>query len=679
MFDTEKYFKEENSKTDKVYREKIAELEKIKKALEKPDRLEIEEYVYSLTKKVLEIAEIESRVKPGYFEKNTFQVLEEDNRKVYFHRLASEYRGGFEDLEHCAEKFGEEKGKLLSFFCNQVYKNLRFCFSNRRFFMVRYLEKIIKIWEAARTGEDSTEKLREIILSDMKNLQTDEVRQIFKEQFDPEFSLFKEVIGNSDLSDPKYIFSYGRYVSDNEKRMAKFLSSYPDDKLKELGDKIYDAYIRGFKISGKTWEGKPYVLLLGSIGQEAILRYLQKRLIAENFEVLYMGMSSTTINEQTNYDFKFSDSLYLDEEYTNSIIESTGMIMEEFKDTLSKVSGLINVAKFGEVPFVPEIKSVRYQPSDTQKNLDKRLKSETMQIREKYLPMSAISFTIIAFPSPEIGDNFEGIFSDTIEINLLDNEKYGLIQKRIIDVLDRGDYVQVKGKGENRTDIKVALKSIENPEKQTKFVNCLADLNIPLGEVFTSPVLNGTQGILHVKEVFLNSLKFVDLELVFENGFVVSYNCSNFEEPEENKKYIKENLLFPHETLPMGEFAIGTNTLAYVSAKKWGITHLLPVLIIEKMGPHFAVGDTCFAFQEDMKIYNDFDGKEMVARDNERTLLRNEDVNKAYFFIHTDISLPYDEIAFIKAVSSNSEEYIIKDGEFTVKGTEELNLVFDKS
>ena len=39
----------------------------------------------------------------------------------------------------------------------------------------------------------------------------------------------------------------------------------------------------------------------------------------------------------------------------------------------------------------------------------------------------------------------------------------------------------------------------------------------------------------------------------------------------------------------MGEFAIGTNTTAYVMAKTYDILYQLPILIVEKMGPHFAV------------------------------------------------------------------------------------------
>ena len=132
-------------------------------------------------------------------------------------------------------------------------------------------------------------------------------------------------------------------------------------------------------------------------------------------------------------------------------------------------------------------------------------------------------------------------------------------------------------------------------------------------------------------------------KLVFTDGKITEYSCTNFDSEEENKKYIRENILYHHPTLPMGEFAIGTNTTAYRVAREYGIEAKLPILIAEKTGPHFAVGDTCYSWAEDTKVYNP-DGKEIIARDNEVSILRKEDVSKAYLGCHTDITIPYDEL-----------------------------------
>ena len=154
---------------------------------------------------------------------------------------------------------------------------------------------------------------------------------------------------------------------------------------------------------------------------------------------------------------------------------------------------------------------------------------------------------------------------------------------------------------------------------------------------------------------------------------ISEYSCSNFAEEEENKKYIRENILCHHESLPLGEFAIGTNTTAYAMAEKFGIGDKLPILIAEKMGPHFAVGDTCYQYAEDTAVFNP-DGKEIIARDNEVSVLRKTDLAKAYFVCHTDITIPYRELALIEAVAADgTRTAIIENGRFVLPGTEPLN------
>ena len=93
----------------------------------------------------------------------------------------------------------------------------------------------------------------------------------------------------------------------------------------------------------------------------------------------------------------------------------------------------------------------------------------------------------------------------------------------------------------------------------------------------------------------------------------------------------------------------------------------------QKTGPHFAVGDTCFKISEENRAFNP-DGKIVIAKDNECPILRKTDINKAYYNCHTDITIPYDELAEITVVTSQGGEIaIIKDCRFVLPGTEELN------
>ena len=160
---------------------------------------------------------------------------------------------------------------------------------------------------------------------------------------------------------------------------------------------------------------------------------------------------------------------------------------------------------------------------------------------------------------------------------------------------------------------------------------------------------------------------------------IADCTCTNFETEEENRNFLRGNLLFHHDTLPLGEFAIGTNTTAYAVAKKYDIAAKLPILIAEKMGPHFAVGDTCYSWSEDQPVYNP-DGREIIARDNEVSILRKEDPGKAYFGCHTDITIPYDELGLLEVLGENGFcREIIRNGRFVLEGTGELNHPLDEA
>ena len=104
--------------------------------------------------------------------------------------------------------------------------------------------------------------------------------------------------------------------------------------------------------------------------------------------------------------------------------------------------------------------------------------------------------------------------------NTLDYKLYERIQQTIIETLDTCQWVEIKGCNGNETDLIIHLHELEDIKKQTNFENCVADVNIPVGEVFTSPVLAGTGGVLHVKKVYLNGLQFKDLKLSLIHIFI---------------------------------------------------------------------------------------------------------------------------------------------------------------
>lgn len=389
------------------------------------------------------------------------------------------------------------------------------------------------------------------------------------------------------------------------------------------------------------------------------------------------GYEGAMPNKQYAYDHREDRALFLDKAYVERYLGVLRTAYEANREAAAVYAGPAVMEAFGEMPFAPELKKESYRLDEKQQRLAVELANARGSLVNEYIREEERSFTIIAFPLPEIGEPYADIFREIIRINTLDYKKYQDVQQILIDTLDKGTYVLVKGCGNNCTDLRVQLYPLRDKEKETIFENCVADVNIPVGEVFTSPVLKKTDGVLYVSQVYLNELEYRDLRIEFKDGMVTDYSCSNFEDASEGKEYIRRNILKHNDTLPMGEFAIGTNTTAYVASRRYGLAEKLPILIAEKMGPHFALGDTCYSREEDVKMYNP-DGREIVAKENEVSALRHEDVNKAYFNCHTDITIPYDELGSICVVCEDGTQIkLIENGRFVLDGTQMLNEPFD--
>ena len=625
---------------------------------------------------ICKIDDLNSIIKSGEINDFSLDRLKELNKSLFEEIYSENYEESFANPEYAVKTLGEEYGKILCYIYTKNRGMIRNVYMGRLEEVVLQMELFTQIYNYFEDVEQlEYDNVYETVYSYEKDNTEIFTDLMIEDRINPDNKFAVDIVMNSDLNDLRYLYKYGEHVGFNELKMAEFLNSLSQEEIDRLANVYTEGYRIGFINTGKDISKKGTVDIRYSLGFERIIRSAIFNFKKMGLEpVIYqVGYTTTSPNRQYAYDHRYDDALYLDKAYIKRKLEVSRHAYESRKQLAGKMAGPAVIEIFGETPFEPENKKQAYALSEEQQKLKSEYITEYQTMVQEYIKGDERSFTIIAFPIPEFGDDFEQMFKETVKINTLDSEIYGKVQQNIIDALDQAEYVKVLGKGDNKTNMKVQMHDLKNPLKETNFENCLADVNIPLGEVFTSPKLNGTEGILHVSQVYLNDLKYNDLQITFEDGKIKDYTCKNFDTEEENKKFIKQNVMFNHETLPIGEFAIGTNTTAYMVAKKYHVVYKLPILIVEKMGPHFAVGDTCYSFEEDIKTYNP-DGKEIVARENEVSALRKTDIKKAYFGCHTDITMPYDELGEITAVRKDGSEItIIKDGRFVLEGTELLN------
>lgn len=611
------------------------------------------------------------------------------NKKLYSDILPEHYRESYANPDYAVAQLGEAYGSTLSALYAEIRAAIVYVYEKKTEYLDILFELFIEVYNQFEEEEmPEPHVLKEILYWYASDYCDVFVADRIHEQVDATQSFAADLILGSDLADLRYLYRFGEYISDSELITAKYLLSLDETTIQKMADVYTEGYRIGFVNTGKDLSKKKTVNIRYVLGFERVV----KKAI-ENFDkmglkpVIYrsgvsmltkrqhlkIGYYGAIANKQYEYDHRNDQALFLDKKFVERKLEVIATTYEHLKEEAGAFAGPACIEMFGEVPFVPEQKETALKLSEKQQELSVFFDGRQSRLTNTYIPGDERSFTIIAYPVPEIGEDYEEIFQEIIRINTLDAGLYEQVQQTLIDALDRGESVHICGENGNRTDLTVQLHTLSDPEKETIFENCVADVNIPVGEVFTSPVLEGTNGVLHVSKVYLNELQYKDLEITFSNGMVADYRCSNFERELENKDYIRDNVLYRHDTLALGEFAIGTNTTAYQVAKKYSIEDKMPILIAEKMGPHFAVGDTCYSWCEDIAVYNP-NGKEIIARDNSVSIQRKEDLGKAYYHCHTDITIPYEELGKIEVNKKDGGHILLLEhGRFVLPGTEILN------
>lgn len=649
-------------------------------------------FFVSMAEFIILCDDLRVRIKAGSYFNQSLDKLSDFQDDLYRDILGDNYLKSIYNPGYMQKEY-EEIGRLLSILAAEMRSIIILIYENRMDEVLRVLELFLEIYFYMRQEEEiKYANIEDIIYWYASDYLDKSIPERIRDTFTIENTYIKDIVTGCDFSDLRYLYRYGEYISDIELDTAKYLNSLDEETISKMADTFTEGFIRGYLASKKDLSKKKYISIRYFIGFERVVKKSIENFASTGLEVILtrapyklsdrgagrsLGIRAQGANKQFAYDHRFDIASFYRKAYADrrlAVLEST---YEERKEELSLYAGPAVMEIFGEEEFSPINNKANFKYNKKQKDLKLSYDNSELLLQNKYINREEISFTIIAWPIPKISEDFKEykeIFDDIIRVNTLDSDEYSDMQKIIIDALDKAYLVRIKGGSGNKTDILVALNELKDRDKETNFENCVADVNIPVGEVFTSPRLKGTEGILHVSKVYIGDIQFKDLCLEFKDGMILSYSCKNFENEEENKKLIEDVLLKNHETLAMGEFAIGTNTKAYAVARKYNIQKKLPILIAEKTGPHFAIGDTCYSWEEDALTYNP-DGKRIVAKDNEYSLNRLTDTKKAYFGCHTDITIPYNELGEIYTIEEEQKNtYIIKDGKFALRGLEKLNL-----
>jgi aminopeptidase len=192
----------------------------------------------------------------------------------------------------------------------------------------------------------------------------------------------------------------------------------------------------------------------------------------------------------------------------------------------------------------PNISELADVPADKQKIYE----STVWKRVHNDIRIKKTRWVVLRWPSPSMAQMAEmstEAFEDFyFNVCTLDYAKMGRAMQPLKKLMERTDVVRLKGPAD--TDLTFSIRGMPA-------IPCDGKLNIPDGEVFTAPVKNSVNGVIHYNApTIYRGVTHNDIRLVFKNGKIVEATSTATDK-------LNEVLDCDAGARYIGEFAIGVN------------------------------------------------------------------------------------------------------------------------
>ena len=174
----------------------------------------------------------------------TMEALKERNHCFYQDILPENYESSYGNPAYAVQQMGEY-GKAFSFLYAEIAGTVAYAHEKRLWDMTVSMELFLEVYSAFCEEElPEAATVEGILRSYVNDYCQDMMEQRIREGVDPELDFAADIIMNSDLSDLRYLYRYGEFVSENETGVAEFLNSLSQEEI----DKMASTYTEGYRI-----------------------------------------------------------------------------------------------------------------------------------------------------------------------------------------------------------------------------------------------------------------------------------------------------------------------------------------------------------------------------------------------------------------------------------------------
>ena len=170
------------------------------------------DYFQKLADFVIMIDELRNVLSDGSYDALPMEELKRWNRRLYYDILPEQ---SYANPAFAVQAMGEGHGLLLSFLYAELRGMIVYAFEGKTEYLDILMELFLEVYNQYEEGAPEAKNIRDILYWYASDYCDVFVADRIREQILPEESFAAEIIRESDISDFRYLYRFGEYVSEN--------------------------------------------------------------------------------------------------------------------------------------------------------------------------------------------------------------------------------------------------------------------------------------------------------------------------------------------------------------------------------------------------------------------------------------------------------------------------------
>ena len=193
---------------------------------------------------------LHEKIREGWLEHAALSELQKNNEELYAGILPGAYESSYTNPAYAVRMLSEDYGRLLSFLAAEVRGIVAYAYEDRLFDMTVLMELYVQIYNLLEEPTVPAQEIKDTLYWYVSDYSEEMVGRRIREAVDPSLDFAVRIICGSDLTDIRYLYKYGEYVTENEISMAEYLNGLSEEEIKAMARTFTEGYRIGF-INGR--------------------------------------------------------------------------------------------------------------------------------------------------------------------------------------------------------------------------------------------------------------------------------------------------------------------------------------------------------------------------------------------------------------------------------------------